>query len=175
MYFAKSGLCSLVILLAAMGSTVAADGAAAYVKACIFLPDAPQVPVSFRFVAGGPDDQCMNVTGSDAKAVADKNGLTCVDIGRVQSKSISSGGDFCLTADSIWTLTYSADNVRNPKGSTRSQWSNPLFGDNSVKLEDQSPGTVLCGSKEFCSKTEVEWSGSRIPEIFVIFEPDRVR
>lgn len=175
MSFTKSALCGLIFLLAANGGAAAADGAAANVKACIFLPLAPQKPVSFRFMAGGPDDQCMYKTGKDAKGVAETRGVTCVEIGTVMSKSVSSGGDFCLTADSIWTLAYSADNVRNPKGSTRSQWANPLFGDNSVELEDQSSGTALCGSKEFCSKTELEWSGQYVPDIFVIFEPDRIR
>jgi len=175
MSFAKSGLCSLVVLLAAIGGTAASDGAAAFVRACLYLPSVPQKPVSFGFVAGGPDDQCMLIPGSDGKAVADKKGLTCVDIGRVQSKSISSGGDLCLTADSIWNLSYSADNVRTGKGSTKSLWSNPLFGDNSVHLEDRSPGTVLCGSKNLCSGTELKWSGFGIPEIFFIFRPNESR
>lgn len=175
MSFTKSGLCGLAFLLAAISGATADDGAAATVSACLFLPLAPQKPVSFRFIAGGPDDQCMYDTGKDAKGVADKEGLTCVDIGTVMSKSVSSGGDFCLTADSIWTLAYIADNVRNPNGSTKSQWSNPLFGDNSVELEDQSRGTSLCGSEKVCSQTEQEWSERDVPNIFIIFEPNTIR
>lgn len=175
MTFAKFGLFGLALFVAATGGAKASDEATADVRACLYLPSAPEKPVSFKFVAGGPDDQCLRAKGKNAKGVAETEGLTCVDVGTVQTKSNSSGGDFCLTADSIWTLAYSADNVNHQGGMTKSQWSNPLFGDNSMELEDQAPGTVVCGSESMCTQTEWKWRKRLVPEIFVIFKPNRSR
>ncbi|KAH6991515.1 hypothetical protein BKA56DRAFT_574515 [Ilyonectria sp. MPI-CAGE-AT-0026] len=37
-----------------------------------------------------------------------KSGLTYVDLGKVESKSSSLGGDVCLTDESHWKLSYHA-------------------------------------------------------------------
>ena len=95
-----------------------------------------------------------------------ESGLTCYDIGKVESKSSSSGGDACATDKSHWELSYNAGVY---SGSCVSTWSGGGTRHNYIDLEAgrYSPGTSVCGSQAACPDTKTDWDAGTAPNIYV--------
>jgi hypothetical protein len=141
-------------------------GADANVYGCIYIAKTPPQKIGVNFFPGGSTSRCMYETGTNAYLDVVNSGITCVSVGFVSSKSSSSGGDLCATTPSRWRLGYDAG--AGFTGSTFTDWSAPIFGQDTVKLiEPYSPGTQLCRRPEQCGVTYQSFGGT--PDLYVIF------
>ncbi|RGP80741.1 hypothetical protein FLONG3_1081 [Fusarium longipes] len=107
-------------------------------------------------------------------AVSD-SGLTCEDIGKVESKASSFGGNGCSNGGH-WELSYRGVYSGTASSRWTSRWTGDSTKHNRITLLDNycSPGTNICGSKAACSGTEVDWDAKTTPDIYFVFRPEQI-
>ncbi|EGR45998.1 uncharacterized protein TRIREDRAFT_110457 [Trichoderma reesei QM6a] len=151
-------------------------GAGAQVKACIWFTTKPHSPISFSWNTCGSGSHCMycdklpkpTMTVSEA-------GLTCVDLGKVESKSSSTFFvDFCATDESHWELSYNSPSS-SYSGSVSSRWRGGGAKHNYIEFDKDkfSPGTSVCGTKSACVNTQIDWDSGSAPDIYYVFRPQQ--
>jgi len=161
-------LAAFVSLL--LGGTSAMAGAGANMYACVYLAVTPAQSIVFNFKAGGSADHCMNDIGHDTTVTASSAGVSCSDVGYVEEKGSSSGGDTCATDTSTWILSYSAT-TGGYSGSTQAHMSHPFLGHNHIELSNQSPDTYVCSTDNLCNSTKQQWDAGTTGPMYIIFEP----
>lgn len=169
---------AMLFVLTVLIPTVAHAGPGAIIYGCTYFGAAPPSPLTVNFMVGFSSVHCMNSTGSDASMTVSSAGITCVSVGYVESKSSTTiFQDTCGSDDSVWTLAYSVPNTAF-SGSATTDWPKKILGvgSNSLELEDQFPGTMVCGgdsngNTSLCNATSITWdSGSQGP-VYIIFQP----
>lgn len=150
----------------ALGTKVFLLLAGANVTVCINLQTTPSQKFTVSFDPRSGANRCMIDIGAPATVDVTQSGLTCAYIGYVEAKESSSGGDTCLTDESIWNIAFSTSGLPNNKsGSISSEWSRPIFSQtNEVWLKSYPTGSEVCGSAALCNSTECDWpSGTKGP------------
>ncbi|KAI3325199.1 hypothetical protein HD806DRAFT_469088 [Xylariaceae sp. AK1471] len=163
----------LVFILSYALPITAGPGAEVY--ACINLGIRPSTnfTVTFNPISGG--NKCMNSVGNAVTIDIYQSGLSCGEIGYVEGKASSSGGDLCATDESIWNLAYNTNKIPNAKsGSVRSRW-RKLWGSetNEISFKAYTTGAQVCGSEALCSATDFYWSTDTKGPAYFIFQPDK--
>ena len=131
----------------------------ANVHACVNLQVKPSKPFNVHFSPEDKGNKCMNEIGSSVDVTVTSSGLTCGSIGYVESKTSSTGGDFCATADHLFHISYTTSGLSSEKsGSLRSQWHYSWISDDKIDLEACPTGTKLCSSNSLCDTTSVRWA-----------------
>ncbi|KAK6538131.1 hypothetical protein TWF694_011013 [Orbilia ellipsospora] len=154
--------------LALIGSAMAAKGKAT-VKACIFLQTGDSSkPFDVKWTAGTNQDTCMKQRGSSGTMRVSKHGMNCYSIGDVEVDD--SWGNGCVRKESRWGLSYTIDD-KLYSGSTRSKWTTGPWNSD-IRLNDESPGTNVCGSDTTCSDKFLKWSNSNHQTIYIVFRPE---
>jgi len=170
MFNLKHAFVALAVLAASNGVMA---GAGARVNACVNYQTPPIQPFTVNFTPVNSQTKCMNSNGSPTSVTVTSSGLTCGSIGYVESKTSSSGGDFCATADHRWFLTYTTSGgATNQTGTLKSEWYYSLLSDNKIELDIYPENTQLCGSKSMCHNTRLKWY-SGVGTAYFIFQPDR--
>ncbi len=100
-----------VVAALAFAPSAALAGAGANVKVCVNLKNPPIMPfIIIRVMPGGTTNghstHCMNNAGNAANIMVNGAGVHCADMGYVEAKASSSGGDLCATDTSYWTVSY---------------------------------------------------------------------
>ncbi|KAK4195205.1 hypothetical protein QBC40DRAFT_316820 [Triangularia verruculosa] len=137
-------------------------GAGAHVHACVTYDDAPPEDTTVNFKAA-VDWQCMNHFGSNANLKVSSSGTFCADIGYVELKASSSGGDLCATDKSYWSMTYGT--TEGDTGYIKTQWKNSGY----IYLVSPSSAISVCGSQSLCDDKERGWDGTG--ELWIHFQP----
>ncbi|KAF8693077.1 hypothetical protein AX14_002340 [Amanita brunnescens Koide BX004] len=146
----------VLAILSALGGVMA--GPDANVHGCVYLQQAPLEPFDVTFDPTNSENHCMNKIGESKTVKVTSSGLTCASIGTVESK-VSSWGDWCMSAPSIWNLSYNADAEGGHKsGTIKCYWTRGVFRQHSIILNSSPKGSEVCGAKALCSKTEFWWS-----------------
>jgi hypothetical protein len=159
----------LILATATLFAGSAYAGAGANVNACINLPTKPAKPMTVSVTAGGAGTHCMNDSGNNASFTVSSAGVTCTAVGYVEAKASSTKGDLCATDSSNWPLAYSIINT-SFSGGTQSGWSGG-GSRNSIDLQSQSKGTVVCGSDSVCNSTSWNWDHGTQGPLYIIFQP----
>jgi hypothetical protein len=143
----------------------------ANVYACVNLQVMPSKFFTVHFSPVDSGNKCMNPIGSNVDVTVNSSGLTCGSVGYVESKTSSTSGDFCATADHLWHISYNTSGlVAEKSGSMRSQWYRSLISDDKIELEACPTGAKLCGSRNLCDSTSVRWA-TGTGEAYVSYPP----
>ncbi|KAF4433164.1 hypothetical protein F53441_13765 [Fusarium austroafricanum] len=146
-------------------------GAGAIVKACVYFSAKPQINVQWNTC--GSASHCMYCKNlPNLSMPVTSAGLTCVNLGKVESKASSSGGDVCATDESHWQLSYNGGVY---SGSASTRWRGGGTRHNSIELDDKkySPGTAVCGSEAACVDPSTDWDAGTTPDIYFVFRPEQ--
>ncbi|KAL7948256.1 hypothetical protein V8C42DRAFT_313937 [Trichoderma barbatum] len=149
-------------------------GAGASVKACIWFSTKPHTAIQFYWNTCGTSSHCMYCKdlGNPSMWVSEA-GLTCVDLGKVESKSSTTPFvDTCATDQSHWELSY---NSATYSGSVSSRWMGGGAKHNYITFDKDkySPGTTICGSKSACVGTDIDWDRGNAPDLYYVFRPQQ--
>lgn len=162
---------TLLVLALTFSPGLLYAGAEATVNACVYFPVKPDSPMTVTFTP--KKVHCMYKGGSRKELIVKKEGVSCADIGTVEGKSSSSGGDLCATADSIWDLSYTISDSAY-SGTTSSKWSHPILSHQHITLVNYSKGTVVCPSDSLCVTTKQDWGSTKVGKVYIIFKPSSV-
>ena len=110
----------------------------------------------------------MRSIGSAVDVTVASSGLTCGYIGNVESKTSSTGGDFCGTSQHYWHISYKISDERS--GTMKSNWYRSWVSDDEISLESYPPGSKLCGSEHMCETIHVGWE-SGVGNAYVSYAP----
>ncbi|KAF3161588.1 hypothetical protein TWF225_002715 [Orbilia oligospora] len=149
-------------------------GAGAQVHACVHLSNSVKDPFIVNFDPNGAN-QCMNEVGNYKSVTVSSSGITCANIGYVEAKFSSSGGDLCATDPSYWNIGYSTEKLKIPKSGNiksrwRKQWASPV---NEITVKEGPPGNMVCGSEPLCYSQMFTWDEGTAPNVYFIFQPDK--
>jgi len=153
-------------------------GPGTIVFACVYLQTKPLKPITFHFKISGT--HCMTYSGATEKdLVVHDVGPSCVEIGYIEKKASSSGGDVCATDENRWVLGYTATNHDKPEtytGSTGAKITGGmLWWPNSMELYAPSPGTTLCTSDAGCDNQRQDWDVGKQGPVVIQFRPGTVK
>ncbi|KAH0435462.1 hypothetical protein CcaCcLH18_04854 [Colletotrichum camelliae] len=164
-----SVLAAAIATVAILVNTALA-GSGAVVHVCVYFATKPMQPLTVQWDTCGSNTHCMYCSGKTATTTVTEAGVTCTNIGKVESKSSSSGGDTCNTDRSFWELSYRAGAY---SGSAKSQWVGGGIWHNYIYLVEKSysPGTGVCGTEALCPSTQSDWDAGTAPDEYFIFRP----
>ncbi|KAF3283140.1 hypothetical protein TWF970_001125 [Orbilia oligospora] len=154
---------------------VALAGAGAQVHACVHLSNSVKDPFIVNFDPNNGANQCMNEVGNYKSVTVSSAGITCAEIGYVEAKFSTSGGNLCATDPSYWNIGYSTEKLKIPKSGNiksrwRKQWGSPV---NEITLKEGPPGDMVCGSEPLCYSQIFTWDEGTAPNVYFIFQPDK--
>ncbi|PTB67800.1 hypothetical protein BBK36DRAFT_1167104 [Trichoderma citrinoviride] len=151
-------------------------GAGAQVKACVWFTTKPHSPVQFNWNTCGSSSHCMYCSGLPKPTMTvSEAGMTCVDLGKVESKSSNTMFfDFCSTDESHWELSYNSPSS-SYSGSVSSRWRGGGLRHNYIEFDKDkySAGTSVCGTKSACVDTQTNWDSGSEPDIYFVFRPQQ--
>ncbi|KAL6860944.1 hypothetical protein J3F83DRAFT_717249 [Trichoderma novae-zelandiae] len=151
-------------------------GAGAQVKACVWFSTKPFSPIQIAWNTCGSASHCMYCKDLPRPTMTvSEAGLTCVDLGKVESKSSSSFFvDTCATDESHWELSYHSP-PSSYSGSVTSRWRGGGKRHNSIEFDKNkvSAGTSVCGTRSACVGTETDWDSGSSPDVYFVFRPQQ--
>lgn len=138
------------------------------ISVCVYFSTKPFTPVQVQWNTCGSASHCMCCSGQSTSVTVTTAGLSCTAIGKVESKSSSSGGDVCATDKSYWELSYDAGVY---SGGCVSRWIGGGSSHNYIEFVNgkYSPGTSVCGSQAACPGTQTDWDAGTAPNIYVSY------
>ncbi|KAI0412557.1 hypothetical protein F5X98DRAFT_391817 [Xylaria grammica] len=148
-------------------------GPGAQVYACVSLrtPETHNFTVTFNPINGA--NKCMNAVGQPTTIDVYQIGVSCGEIGYVEGKASSSGGDLCATDESDWNLDYHTTGADSEKtGSIRAAWRKEWGANtNAINFRSWTPGAVACSSEALCTATDFYWSTGTSGPVYFMFQP----
>ncbi|KAI0141724.1 hypothetical protein GGR57DRAFT_519979 [Xylariaceae sp. FL1272] len=151
---------------------VAGPGAVVY--ACLNLQVKPSTNFTalFEVNPNSGANKCMSSVGHSVIVDVSESGATCGEVGYVEAKASSSGGDLCASDESIWNVLYYTKDLPSSKsGSVRSRWYKLTWSNaNEITFKENEyiAGAMVCPTEALCSSTIFHWrSGSTGPAYLV--------
>ncbi len=163
----RNVLFNSVLISSLIASSAALAGAGANIHACVNMKHSPASPIKFYFQTGDRRDRCMNNIGKGASLTVTKSGVSCVNVGYVESKS--SGFD-CAFDESIWNLGYYTNGAVF-SGGIGARISQSYLKHNHIKLFDGVENTYVCDVPGLCGSRSATWGGGTTGHLYIIFQP----